>query len=81
MDQPIIEEEVEQPQQAQQPNFGAVKVEAEPKEQAMIDENAMEEEKVKEEDVKIEVKEGANGYVEEVKLGNETLFSLPPEMQ
>lgn len=52
----------------------------------MIDEvkeeakEAMEEERVKEEDAKFEVKE-KNGFVEEVRLGDETLFSLPPEMQ
>jgi hypothetical protein len=31
--------------------------------------------------VKVEIKEGVNGYVEEVRIGEETLFSLPPEMQ
>ena len=38
-------------------------------------------EKMKEENVKVEIKEGENGYVEEVRIGQETLFSLPPEMQ
>lgn len=43
------------------------------------------EEAVKEEaqegGVKLEIKEGQNGYVAEVRIGEETLFSLPPEMQ
>lgn len=34
----------------------------------------------KEEDIKLEIKE-QNGYVAEVRIGDETLFSLPPEMQ
>jgi hypothetical protein len=32
-------------------------------------------------EVKLEIKEGQNGYVAEVRIGEETLFSLPPEMQ
>ena len=40
----------------------------------------MEEEQVKREDIKIEVKQ-KDGFVEEVRLGDDTLFSLPPEMQ
>lgn len=40
----------------------------------------MEEEQVKGEDIKIEVKQ-KDGFVEEVRLGDDTLFSLPPEMQ
>lgn len=40
----------------------------------------MEEEQVKGEDIKIEVKQ-KDGFVEEVRLGDDTLFSLLPEMQ
>jgi len=36
---------------------------------------------VKEEEPKMLIKEGQNGYVAEVRIGDETLFSLPPEMQ
>ena len=70
MDQPIIEEE----QQERKPQL------AEPMDvQVKVQVN---ESDVKVEvTVKVEIKEGVNGYVEEVRIGEETLFSLPPEMQ
>ncbi len=71
MDQPIIEEEPQEKKpQLSGPMDAQVKVQ--------VNESAMKEEEVP---VKVEIKEGVNGYVEEVRIGEETLFSLPPEMQ
>ena len=76
MDQPIIEEdqgEKEKTVHREEPMETEVKEEAK---ESMEEER----EKMKEEEVKLEDKE-KNGFVEEVRLGEETLFSLPPEMQ
>ena len=70
MDQPIIEEEQqERKPQLTEPMDVQVKVQ--------VNESDVKVEVT----VKVEIKEGVNGYVEEVRIGEETLFSLPPEMQ